>query len=346
MFRKPSLAAIFFVLTATSGVCADSQCLPNSLFPTGDDAQPQPLELGLVGGVPTLCAANDEQTGGLAGCWTVDPDTGALSASNAEALPGRSQRGKPDANGCIAGYCLEPKPSSDEPLLWATSTDGAHAVILRDFVLHVFDAQTKAEAKAIPLSDETSPSDTNVGNEPIELLYTGSTIYVVGTDAGPYIAVWRYKDDGTRVGLITTSGGHEESDSGFSVYNGGVNVLDDGHVAIADAGLQKMLIFDANGTRDERSRSIDMSACTSEEMANVNIGDYQAASADNSGEVSQACHDAVVKNLEPYFDLDPVRLPSGGILATLSGKGRGSVAILDETTLAEKKRIELKRCEN
>jgi len=328
---------------------ADPACLPRALFPPDQESAPPKLDLGLIAGVPTLCGLNDANTSGVTGCWTVNAATGELTTSTTTTLPGHSQRGKTDANGCIEGFCPSPKANSDELLLWATSTDGAHAAILRDYVLYVFDTSTKAQTAVIPLSDEKAAENTNVSNEPMEILYAGNAIYVVGADAGPYTAVWSFKDDGTRAGIIPPNSSDERS-GGYSVYGGGVNVIDDEHIALIDAGLQTMLVVTAaDGKRETLSRTISTAPCTKEEVLyHLDLGDIEIGDGDAATQigVSSACHATIVKNFEPYFDLDPVQLPSGDFLAALSGKARGTLAILDGKTLVEKSRIELARCAN
>ncbi|MFT3733035.1 MAG: hypothetical protein QM780_16735 [Hyphomicrobium sp.] len=326
---------------------AETACLPAALFPPEQEAAPPVLDLGLVAGVPTLCALNDTTTAGMTGCWTIDTATGALTTASVTALPGHSHRGKTDADGCIEGFCPAPQASPDEVLLWATSTDGTHAAILRENVLSIFDTVSKAQTVTIALSDDNAPEKTNVGNEPMEILYVGHSIFIVGADAGPFTGVWAFKDDGTRLGIIDPKA-HKTTSGHFSVYAGGVNVIDDNHVALADAGLQSVLIVDArDGSIEEFARPVSTAPCTPDEVNDgLDLGNIEVAEPGSPIGVSQACHDTIVKNFSPYFDLDPVRLPSGDFLAALSGAGRGTLATLDGKTLAEKNRLQLAKCLN
>lgn len=315
-------AVLIAALLAPVAATADPVCLPKALFPKGDAYVPT-FDLGLVAGVPTLCAHADSEVGGLIGCWAIDPKTGALSASTATALPGHSQHRKTDAKGCIDGYCA-PKAAAGEMLMFVTSTDGAHAAILYDVSLYVFDAKTKKQTKIIPLSDEKAPDNTNVGNSPVEVMYAGNALYVVGTDAGPYIAVWSFKDDGKRTGILD-----------LSVFAGGVNVLDDTKVALADAGLQSMLVVNASdGKTTEIKRPAKSAPCKAEDMQYLG----------ETSQPSKGCRKVLAKSFDPWANLDPILLPSGEYLAALAGSGRGSVAILDPVKLAQKKRFKLKRC--
>lgn len=312
---------------------AQPACLPLSLFPQKEDDLVPALDLGLVANVPTLCARRRDESAGLLGCWTIDAKTGALSVSTATNLPGQSQRGKTDPSGCIEGYCTAPKAAADELLLWAVSTDGAHAVILREQALHVFDGKAKTQTGVIPLSDSAAPDTSNVSNMPVRILYVADTIYVVGSDAGPFIGVWPFRQDGKRMGFVT----EKQSEQAYSVYLGTANVLDDTRVALANAGLRSMLVLSPGaGQRQEITRNVGRAPCTKQEMENVGFGDLDRLSA--------GCRKTVAARFEPYFDLAPIRLPSGHFLAALSGKGRGSLAILDGRTLTERQRLKLRRC--
>lgn len=334
MLRRVALSLLLAALPAFGLARADSACLPSSLFPKDESESAPTLELGLVGGVPTLCALPTLEQAGLMGCWSVNPANGTLSRSAATTRPGISQRGKTDARGCIDGYCIVPRVPADEFLLWAASTSGTGVVIRRERALYVFDAGTKAQVRTIQLYEENAPDGTNVSNEPVRLLYVGDTIYVIGSDAGPFMAVWAFKETGERTGVVTTTG--KPGSEALSVYLGAANVIDDKHVAFSDVGLRRLLILSPGGTRQEKVRAVSTAPCTKDEMQPVDIGEIDAA--------SKACRRTLTANLVPYFSLVPVRLPSGDFLAALAGKLRGSIAILDGTTLKEKKRFKLARC--
>jgi hypothetical protein len=347
MCRPLVFALLFAALQAPVPARAEPACLPLSLFPQEQGDGKQVLDLGLIANVPTLCAYSNWLHTGLLGCWAVDPAAATLSVSTATSLPGHSQRGKTDANGCIEGYCPAPKPDVDELLMWAVSTDGAHAAILREGTLgegdspgrrealHVFDRRTKARTATIPLADDKAPANTNAGNSAVRFFYLGGTIYVAGSDAGPYIAVWAFEEGGRRLGMIEeASKPHGHS---YSIFNGGLNVIGDSHIALVDAGLQTMLILSPAGeTRQLLVRRVSRAPCTEQEMDRFNYWDYDT--------LSKGCRKTVARSFEPYIDLVPVRLPSGDFLAALSGGGRGTLAILDGNTLREKRRIVLPRC--
>lgn len=325
-----ALAAALLVPSAAS---AAPTCLPKAALPPGDDFL-HTLDLGLVDGKPTLCAPADRDTPGVIGCWTINPKTGALSASPVTGMPGHAQHRSFDAKGCIDGYCPPGAKPSPEPslTLFVVSTDGKHAALLHDAALQIFDTTTKKPTKTIPLVDEKGPDNANVGNAPIDLLYTQSRLYVVGTDAGPYIGVWAYKDDGTRIGLLGTTPGSDGNS--FNVYQGGWNVIDANNALFADAGFEFVTIVNAEGKVTKLRRKVKTAPCTAEEL--VYLGEV--------GDVSKACRRVIAARLEPYVFLDPVALPDGTYLASMAGKNRGTVVVLDGKTLAEKKRFKLKRC--
>lgn len=312
-----------------------------SLFPQEQDAVPPAIDLGLVRGAPVLCAHGNYETGGLIGCWSIDVAAGKMSKVASTPPPGHSVRSTTDANGCVEGYCADPKPEAGENVLWAKNTTGDRVAFVHSYTLHVFDASSKAQLGTVPLSEENAPGNTNVGNEPIELLYVGRTIFVLGSDAGPYAAVWAFGDDGTRKGFIADAPQQAPAEEayGFSVYLGSANVRDEGHVAVANAGVRRMIVVDAaTDARQIIDRQVSTDPCNSDEIAALDTGELDL--------VSDACRATLKKDFEPYFDLDPVLLPTGELLAALSGEGRGSLAVLDGQTLKEKRRIPLPRCPN
>ena len=334
--RKMILSAMVATALGAAGQAfAQGNCLPPTSLRPPDGYYGPTFELGLVGGSVTLCARESPDRPRGAGCWTVNPTTGALTASAATALPGRNKRVAADAAGCVAGYCPTPKAESGTTLLWATSTNRARAVVLSGGELQVFDATSKARLRTIALSADGVPPHTIVGNLPIRLLYLDDTIHVVGADAGPFAAVWSFKDSGARLGLVTKDG--RADGRAFDIYLGGSSVLDGGHVALADAALRRLVILDAAGKRTTLVRQVSPAPCSEENLGDVFIGG-------GDQRVSAACRRTIATRFAPYHDIELVRLPSGTFLAALSGKHAGEIAILDKTTLREIKRVKLARC--
>lgn len=336
MLRTAVMLCLILISSASAREQDDSKCLPRSVFPKNPE-EAITFKLGFARGAPTLCVPSNADRTAYERCWTVNAKSGVLSASAATRLMGRSTAATTGPDGCVENYCPVPKPGADQKALFAMSTDDTHAVILVDRTLHVFDARTRAQTAVIPISDEKAASDTNIGNEPIEILYLGHTLYVAGSDAGPFIGVWLYKDDGKRLGRATDPQKAGQEDATFSVYAGAANIIDDKHVALANAGLRTVQIFDETGKKvQELKRPVAIAPCTAEDMINVDIADVD--------QLPRSCRLHVRKTFEPYFDVEPVRLPTGDMLIALSGKYLGSLAILDGKTLMEKKRLTLERC--
>lgn len=326
------LACLFAAtLPAVATAAAQPACLPAAVFAADGNGRMPSLDLGFVGAVPTLCARDATDRAALIGCWTVNPARGALTAAGARALPGHGRRAVPDTAGCTEGYCVAP---SAETRLLATSTDGAHAVVLADAALHVFDAATKARTARIPLADPAAPDHTNVSNTPIKLLYAADTIYVVGSDAGPFIGVWAFKQDGRRLGLVKISA--DPASEAFNIFNGGINIVDGTDIALADAGLQTMLFVSvATSARQRLKRAVSPAPCTRKHMQSFAEGDLS---------LPPACRNAIRARFEPYLAMSALRLANGDVLTTLTGPAHGQLALLAGRTLAERKRIQLLRC--
>lgn len=334
--RKMILSAMVATTLGVVGqALAQPNCLPPKALRPPDEYYGPAFELGLVGGSVTLCARDSPDRPRGAGCWTVNPTTGSLTASTVTALPGRNKRVAADAAGCVAGYCPTPKVEVGTTLLWATSTNGARTVVQSVAGLHVFDATSKALLRTIPLIADGVPPHTMVSNAPIRLLYLDDTIHVVGADAGPFAAVWSFRDSGARLGLVTRDG-HADGRA-LDIYLGGTSILDGGHVALADAALRRLVILDAAGKRTTIVRQVSQAPCSEENLVDVFIGG-------GDQRVSAACRRTIATHFTPYHDIELVRLPSGTFLAALSGKHAGEIAVLDKTTLREVRRLKLARC--
>ncbi|MBV9833133.1 MAG: hypothetical protein JO055_01920 [Alphaproteobacteria bacterium] len=317
------------VLGAAGPVLAQSNCLPRAVLQSPARVYGSTLELGVVDGSLTLCAYKKP-------CWTVNPTNGALTASAATVLPGRSQDASPDAAGCVAGYCPTTKPDADIPLLWATSTNGARTAVISQGVLSIFDASSKTLLRTIPLGGgDGVPPNTAVTNAPIRLLYIDDTIHVVGMDAGPFAALWSFKDSGARLGRLTIDG--RPDGESISVYRGGTSILDGGRLAVADPALGRLVILDASGKRTEMVRKVSRAPCSQQDLTDAFLSD-------DTQHTTAACRRTIETRFAPYYDVELARLPSGEFLAALSGKQAGEIAILDSTTLSEVKRLKLAGC--
>jgi hypothetical protein len=338
MTKLPGLT-VAALLLATALAAAQPACLPKSVFAKNGNQEFPVIDLGYVDNDLTLCASEralNPNVDKFLGCWTVNPTTAAFGASAAKAVPGRGRRTALDTKNCIDGYCIAPIPQSPDVVrtFFAASTDGAHAAILTEHLLYIFATSTKAKVAEIELIKSDAPDETNLGNEPWGLLYSGDTVFVIGADAGPFIGVWVFKDDGTRAGRISADAS-PDSDA-LNIYNGGYGVLGRDKVALGDAGLQNMTtVTGANGAKHTTKRNTSYAPCTKTQFGQWTEGD---------GTQAGACKRTLDARYVPYVDMSPVQLPSGEIITTLSGPAQGYIAVLDPAGLTEKRRLKLARC--
>lgn len=314
-------ALIVGSLLLSTTALADAPCVPKA-----DGAVVTP-DLGIVAGAPVVCAKG--------ACWDVDAKTGALRPRPGMTVPpGHAIDAKLDDAGCTGGYCTGVKPDPDEDsgeALVMTSTDGAHVGVIPTgqhvMPLYIFDAATKKLVRSILLADDKAPANTSITNAVQDAYYLGDTVYVVGTDAGPYTAVWAFGDDGTRLGLI---GGGDE---GFSIYAGSIDISDDSHVALADNWMEHVLVVSAKDRSTTTiTRAVKPGPCKPHDFD---------PDADHHG---KACARKLAKDYEPYAGAKLVSLPDGSFLAASSAPRAGELVVLDGKKLTVKKRLHLKVC--
>ena len=331
-----TVAALLF---ATSLASAEQACLPESVFETNVIAQFPVTDLGYIDNVLTACIyerADDPYVDKLIGCWTVDVTTGALGASAVKAIPGRGRRTALDSNNCIDGYCIAPIPENHDSVktFFAISTDGAHAAILTPDLLYVFATGTKAKVAEIQLNKPGAPDNTNIGNEAWGLLFSGDTLFVFGADAGPFVGAWVFKDDGSRVGRISSGTGADGEP--LNVFMGGYGILGRDKVALADAGLQNLTIVSgANAAKQITKRSTSYAPCTKDQFDKW---------ARFEGMHADACSRTLDAKYKPYIDVSPIQSTSGDIITPLSGPAQGYMAFLKPADLTERYRLKLRRC--
>jgi hypothetical protein len=331
MFKLFGLT-IAALLIAVTLVAAQPACLPKSGFVKSGSELPV-VDLGYVGDLLTLCAYTttlDPGADKFLGCWTVNPTTAALGASDARTIPGRGRRADLDAQNCINGYCIAAIPPDEHRPFFATSTDGAHAAILTEHLLTTFATSTKAKVAEIELIKSDAPDETNVSNVPWGLLYNGDTLFVIGADAGPFVGVWAFKEDGSRAGRVGTGEDY------LNVFKGGYGILGRDKIALADAGLQNLTtVTGANVAKQSTKRATGYAPCTKDQFEQWTEGDESQTG---------RCKRALDAKYEPYVDISPVQLPSGEIITALSGPARGYLAVLNPAGLTETHRLKLARC--
>jgi hypothetical protein len=213
-------------------------------------------------------------------------------------------------------------------VIFATSTDGLHAAIMNQTFLYIFATNTKTKVAEIGLTND-------VTNAPWDLVYNSDTLFVIGADAGPFIGVWAFKDDGSRAGVVTVPP-DQAGDNRLNIYKGGYGILGRDAVAFADAGLQNMIIVTgANAAKKITKRAVRYAPCTADQFsAWIETDDSQ----------NRACNSVLGAKYAPYVNMSPAQLPSGDIIATLSGPAQGKITVLNPAGLTERRRLNLPKC--
>jgi hypothetical protein len=319
-------------LLAVTLVAAQPACLPKSVFVKNRFDELPLMDLGYIDNVLTLCAYErvldpinpTPRMDKLLGCWTVDPTNAALGASAARAVPGRGRRTNLDAQNCIDGYCIAPIPAGDNRPFFATNRRSACRDPDRKPPLHFRD-EYEGQSHRNRAVQTRCPRRHRVGNEPWGLLYNGDTLFVIGTDAGPFTGVWVFKEDGSRIGQVS-----------LNIFQGGYGILGRDKVALADAGLQNMIVVTgANAAQQSAKRTASYAPCTKDQFEQwARTEEIKAG----------ACKRTLDAKYAPYVDMSPVQLPSGDVITTLSGPAQGYIAVLNPVSLTEKHRLKLSRC--
>lgn len=311
-----------------------SSCMP-AWYESADPAVAPNARLVLVrdGDGVVLCAIDDAELRGVHGCWDVDPSNGRLTGRATLPLRGYSFRVELDAKGCVDGYCLPGGPKDQFRTRLATSTDGQRALLLSatndglDF--HVFDAATKQLVRTIPNS--LDGQTVAVWNEPYDLYYVGHRFWVLGADAGPFMALTWFSDDGAQRGLIDMGKlpGRDEP-SPLSLWQGSVSVLDADHLGLSTVALRETRVVNAaDGRATIIKRAVKSVPCPEEWTLEVTGSD-----------VSPKCTAWLESNVLPWRDGHFVALPDGGYLAVTT---RGALYRLD-AKLAVKDRFAASLC--
>jgi len=329
MSKVYSVVCGLVVVTGMTARASADDCIPKGAS----------FDLGLVGGAPVVCTidSSDDLKGVLA-CWDVDATTGALHSRAAAPLPGHSLWLK-HSKACAQGFCApnKPKDEDDPQVVMATSTDGGHVALMvvtqSDQAMLVFDAKTKKLQKTIPMMGDGFPDNTQVGYTVGEIAFVGHDIYTLGAAAGPFQGVWAFKDDGTRVGAITTVANPRTEDERNDVLNidgGGMTVLDDHRVGLEGSSLTTLTIV-GDGPRVDLARKVSRGPC-------------KDADFEPGADPKKKCAKHLRKYFTPYNGVAMIALPDGHYLGALRGDLLGTLAIFDGKKLKEKKRVKLAMC--
>jgi hypothetical protein len=312
---------------AAAIVPEDSSCLPTKLK---DENAPR-LELMASGPEAIVCAVDTDTDRllGPVGCWKVNLPAGDLTYKEMSLLPSRGFAVRLDER-CARGYCIPKGAKIDgETAFIAKNTDGSKVAVLVGDDVHLFDAEEQEHESSFSIR-----GDKGVTNDPTALHFVRDTIIVEGADAGPYAAVWVFKEDGTKVGPVMSLGGKEEKP--LSTHRGSFSILDKDRIAVSEKGMETLTTYQIdNGARAKLVRKLPKTPCKAAELdAYWHDGD----------KVSDKCKESMTKASGHLMGATVV---AGGksLLVLLRGERLGELGVLDSKTLAEKSVIKLPWCE-
>ena len=308
-----------------------TKCLPAKLK---EDGAPE-LELAAVGTDAIVCAIDKDKDRllGPVACWKVDLASGGLEYQDPSTtvLPGMNVDVKLDDH-CARGFCLpkEAKVAGTGAAHMSWNIDKTKVAVLVGDDVHIFDAASKAHESSFSVR-----GDKGLTNDPVGIHFVGDMIFVEGADQGPYSAVWGFKAaDGSPSGPINALGGKDEKP--VSTWHGSVSVLDKGHIALAEKGMDMLTIYEVDtGKRTKLVRKLPKVACKPDELdAFWHDGD----------KVTDKCKDSVMKASGHLIGATAV-MGSKSLLVLLRNDRLGELAVMDAKTLAEKKAIKMPWCD-
>lgn len=317
-----------------AGALPAADCLPAKLKTDSS----MRLELASIGKDPIVCAIDSDKTrlAGSIGCWKVD-----LSKMGSGTVPIVSQPAAPLPNrnvdamlvdGCAHGFCLPKDAKADGADIahMAWNTERTRVALLAGEDVHLFDAKTKAHQSSFSVRGPKGMS-----NAAVEVYLVGKFVFVVGADEGQPSGVWVFRADGTQVGPIQALGGKAKTP--VSPYRGSFSVLDPGHVAIADRGMETLTTYEVEtGRRLKSVRKLPKMACKPNELEAFWRGD---------GKVSKKCK-AAVESASGVFVGATAVMGSTNLLVALQGARLGELAVIDPKSLAEKRQpLQMPWCE-
>ena len=274
-------------------------------------------QLARIGDELVVCGSSYDH---LRGCWTLDPATGAVAARARAPIPGA---GFPVKDGCHDGMCSGRPPADDDEWsvkLFALHPDGKRAVLLAGLRVTLFDVASKRVTGSFLLRGADTVAEGQLSNSPAGLWFVGDTIYVRGDDAGPASALFRYDLTGKALGGL------------WGLYHGGVGV-DGASLVLQEDAVSTVQILDGLRARPVRTRTVPRGACTP--------SDLPEWSADDDDPAQAACLAYLGRHYQPY---DGAQLVSDG--PDLIGFTGGQLFVLDGKTLAEKRRVDVARCDD
>jgi hypothetical protein len=239
------------------------------------------LRLALVGGAPVLCAIDTAS----------DDNRGVLACWSVDTKEG----------------ALTPREAAAPPGIGIREQDAWVAQGTKGGSVTVGAGAIAVEGgNAIPLD----------GVEPAAVAFVDTTVYVQGADG--IVHAFRTAD-GKVLGPVTQLGGKKPKP--ISVTHGGLIVVDDEHVGLADAGLQTLTLVEAKTTgRAKKVRKVPKNPCKPKEMETFGEG------------AKPKCADHVKEVYAPFDGVSLITHEKD----YLAVRG-GEVVVLDGKTLVEER---------
>jgi predicted small lipoprotein YifL len=304
-----------------------SKCLPDAL--KADNA-PR-LELAGEGADAVLCAVDTDPSRllGTIACWSIDlknidakTNSPGLVPQDAAPLPGHDVDVLLDGK-CARGFCMpdDAKLPDDKVAHMSWSLDGKQVAVLVGDDVHLFDAGSKAHSSTFSTKVDKGPSAPAVA-----VYFAGDTIFVEGRDDNTD-SVWGFKADGTATGPLTQLGG--KGDQPISIAKGSFSIIDPGHVALADHGMETLTTYEvATGKRIKAVRKVGKVVCKPAEIDTYYKG---------GDKVTDKCRDSLDKGSAPLVGATAV-MGKTNLLVVLRGPRLGELAVLDPKSLTESKK--------
>ena len=293
-------------------------CLPIALH----KKQSPRLELAALGADAILCAYDTQRNRllGPVGCWKIDLASGGLSYREPAPLPGIGFPVRIEES-CVRGFCLpkEVELPSDKVAHMAYNLDGSKVALLASDQISLFDTKTRTRDGGFSIK--------GVGQ--VSALYLlNNFLFVEAGDEGKR-RIYQFQTDGTKLGAIS-------NDKDESILDGSFSILDKTRVALGEPGWPFLIVIDTEtGKKTRLARAVPKSPCTADEMTH-----YWA----DSGDVSEKCSKYMVKTYDHLVGATAVA-GARNLLVVLRNGRLGELGVLDATTLAEKKAINLEWCE-
>ncbi|MGE3542943.1 MAG: hypothetical protein AB7L28_03400 [Kofleriaceae bacterium] len=325
--RKADIAAL---------VPPGKACLPSVL-----KEQPSVrLELGAVprkdkeGVVDAVVCAIDATPGrllGSLGCWAFDVQTNELTYRDPEPLRGHSIAVMLEDH-CARGYCLpkEAKLPDDKTAYMSWGADDGQVAMLAGDEVYLFDPGAKSPASSFSIR-----GDKGVTSAPSGVHMINGSVLVEGHDPGSGTSVWVFKADGTAVGGIESIGTTDHKP--MAAKGVAVSLLDKKRIAIADRGYSTVTTYEVGtGARGKLIRKLTKPPCKADEIT--------AYWNDQNAAVAPKCKDHMTKHYAHLIGATAVAGQKNMLLA-LQGPRLGTLSVVDPKTLAEKKQLPMKWCE-